>query len=146
MKGSLAILGRMVDDSRSLRYPVRNPMTDNETLSLLLNELDDIANSPMSASQRETRAAPLLSEAAVSVDELKRALARRNLPWNLQKAQECAVPIETWQRAVRIAFQSPGNSLRDLLEHLQQAVVVAGMLRSGYCAGRDAYGRLVWTK
>jgi len=129
-----------------LRYPVGNPMTDNETLSLLLDELDSIANAPMTASQRETSAAPLLAESAVSVEDLTRALARRNLPWNVRKAQQCGVPIETWQRAVRIALQSPGNSLRDLLEHMLQAVVIAGMLRSGYCAGRDAYGRLVWSR
>jgi hypothetical protein len=121
-------------------------MGDNETLSLLLDELDGIANAPMTATQREHRAAPLLAEAAVSVDEIRRALARRNLPWNLRKAEECDVPIETWQRAIRIALQSPGNSLRDLLEHLHQASVIAGMLKSGYSAGRDAYGRLVWSR
>jgi hypothetical protein len=121
-------------------------MGDNETLSLLLTELDSIANAPMTASQREMRAAPLLAEAAVTVDDLTRALARRNLPWNLRKAEECEVPIETWQRAVRIAMQSPGNSLRDLLDRLHQATSIAAMLRSGYCAGRDAYGRLVWSR
>lgn len=122
------------------------PMTDNETLSLLLDELDGIANAPMTASERETSAAPLLAESAISVEDLTRALARRNLPWNVRKAQQCGVPIETWQRAVRIACQSPGNSLRDLLEHIHQAVIIAAMLRSGYCAGRDAYGRLVWSR
>jgi hypothetical protein len=121
-------------------------MTDNETLSLLLDELDGIASAPMTASQRETMAAPLLAESAVTVEDLTRALARRNLPWNLRKAQQCGVPIETWQRAVRIAFQSPGDSLRDLLEHIHQAVMIAEMLSSGYCAGRDAFGRLVWSR
>ena len=135
-----------VDDSGDVRYPVRNPMTDNETLSLLLNELDGIANAPMTAYQREMRAAPLLAEATVSVDDIIRALARRNLPWNVRKAEETGVSIETWQRAVRIVLQSPGRSLRDLLEHIHQAAVVAEMLRNGYSAGRDAYGNLVWTR
>ena len=121
-------------------------MADNETLSLLLDELDDIANAPLTPSQREMRAAPLLAEAAVTIDDITRALARRNLPWNQRKAEQCEVPIETWQRAVRISLQSPGGSLRDLLDHLHQAVVVAQMLRSGYCAARDAYGRLVWSR
>jgi hypothetical protein len=121
-------------------------MTDNETLSLLLDELDGIANAPMTASQRERRAGSLLAEAAVTVDDISRALARRNLPWNIRKAEQCDVPIETWQRAIRIALQAPGKSLRDLLDQLHEAAVIAGMLKSGYCAGRDAYGRLVWSR
>jgi hypothetical protein len=122
-------------------------MTDNETLSLLLDELDGIARAPMTTSQRESRAGPLLAEAAVTIDELMRALARRNLPWNVRKAEEADVPIEVWQRAVRIVLQSPGGgNLRDLLEQLHQAQHVALMLRAGYCAGRDAYGRLVWSR
>ncbi len=121
-------------------------MTDNETLSLLLDELDGIANAPMTASQREMRAAPLLAEAVVTIDDITRALARRNLPWNIRKAEECGVPIETWQRAVRIVLQAPGRTLRDLLEYIHQATSVAQELRAGYCAGRDAYGRLVWTR
>jgi hypothetical protein len=121
-------------------------MTDNETLSQLLDELDGIANAPMTSSQREMRAGPLLAESAVTVDELTRALARRNLPWNMRKAEETGVSIETWQRAVRIVLQSPGCTLRDLLERIHQAESVAQMLRSGYCAGRDAYGRLVWSR
>jgi hypothetical protein len=121
-------------------------MTDNDTLSQLLDELDGIAKAPMTSSQREMRAGPLLAEAAVSVDELTRALSRRNLPWNVRKAYEVGVPIETWQRAVRIVLQAPGGTLRDLLDQLHQAESVAGMLRAGYCAGRDAYGRLVWTR
>jgi len=121
-------------------------MIDNETLSRLLEELDGIANAPMTASQREMRAGPLLAESGVSVEDLTRALARRNLPWNQRKAAETGVAIETWQRAVRIVLQSPGSTLRDLLERIHQAEAVAQMLRSGYCAGRDAYGRLVWSR
>ena len=135
-----------VDVFLRLRYPDRNPMTDNETLSLLLDELDGIANAPLTASQRDMRAAPLLAEAAVTIDDITRALARRNLPWNIRKAEQCDVPIETWQRAVRISLQSPGKSLRDLLDHLHQAVAVAEALRSGYCVARDAYGHLVWSR
>jgi hypothetical protein len=121
-------------------------MIDNEVASLLLSELDGIANAPMTASQREARAGPLLAESGVTVDDLTRALARRNLRWNQRKAEECGVPIETWQRAVRIVLQSPGGTLRDLLERIHQAESVAQMLRAGYCSGRDAYGRLVWTR
>jgi hypothetical protein len=121
-------------------------MADNDMLSLLLSELDGIANAPMTASQREMRAGPLLAEAGVSVEDLTRALVRRNLAWNQQKAERCGVPIETWQRAIRLVLQSPGRTLGDLLEQIHQAESVAGMLRAGYCAGRDAYGRLVWTR
>jgi hypothetical protein len=121
-------------------------MTDNDTLSKLLDELDGIANAPMTSSQRETRAGPLLAEAAITVDELMRALPRRNLPWNIRKAEECGVPIEVWQRAIRIILQSPGCTLRDLLDRMHQAKSVAQMLGAGYCAGRDAHGRLVWTR
>jgi hypothetical protein len=121
-------------------------MSDNDMLSLLLSELDGIANAPMTASQREMRAGPLLAEAGITVDVLTRALARRNLSWNIRKAEECGVSIETWQRAVRIVLQSPGRTLRDLLDYIHQATSVAQMLRAGYCAGRDAYGRLVWSR
>jgi hypothetical protein len=121
-------------------------MTDNETLSRLLDELDGIANAPMTSSQRESRAGPLLAEAAITVDELMRAMSRRNLPWNMRKAETIGVPIETWQRAVRIVLQSPGSTLRDLLDRIHQAESVAQNLRAGYCAGRDAYGRLVWSR
>jgi hypothetical protein len=121
-------------------------MTDNETLSDLLDELDGIANAPMTSSQREVRASPLLAEAAITVDELMRAMARRNLPWNVRKAESAGVSIETWQRAVRIVMQAPGCTLRDLLERMNQAQSVAQMLGAGYCAGRDAYGRLVWSR
>jgi hypothetical protein len=120
-------------------------MMDNETLSVLLDELDGIAKAPMTSSQRESRAGALLAESAITVDEIMRALPRRNLPWNQRKAEELDVSIETWQRAVRIVLQSPGGTLRDLLERLNQSQSVAEMLRAGYCAGRDAYGRLVWT-
>jgi len=121
-------------------------MFDNEVVSLLLSELDGIANAPMTASQREARAGPMLAEAGISVDDLTRALARRNLPWNQQKAEQAGVSIETWQRAVRIVLQSPGSTLRDLLERIHQAESAAELLRAGYCSGRDAYGRLVWTR
>jgi len=122
-------------------------MIDNEVLSLLLSELDGIANVPMTASQREMTAGLLLAESGVRVDDLTRALARRNLRWNQRKAEECGVSIETWQRAVRIVLQSPGGTtLRDLLERIHEAESAAQMLRAGYCAGRDAYGRLVWTR
>jgi hypothetical protein len=121
-------------------------MTDNLTLSKLLDELDAIANAPMTVSQREVRAASMFAEAAVTLEDVTRAVTRRSLPWNVRKAEEAGVSIELWLRAVRISFESPGNSLRDLLDHIHQAAAIAEMLSAGYQAGRDAYGNLVWSR
>src|SRR3972149_5867258 len=84
-------------------------MIDNEVASLLLSELDGIANAPMTASQREVRAGPLLAESGVTVDDLTRALARRHLRWNQRKAEERGGTIEEREGAGGGGAHSPGR-------------------------------------
>ena len=121
-------------------------MADDQTVTLLLRDLDAIANAPMTASQREMRAAPLLAESAVSVDDLTRALHRRSLGWNREKAEYASLPPEIWMRALRVVARPNCCTLRDLLELIHQAEAAASMLKAGYIAGRDAHGRLVWSR
>ena len=121
-------------------------MLSEESLSELLSRLDGVANAPLTAYQREIRAQGLLSEAGVSVAQVAKAMLRYTLPWNQRKAVECGLSVDTWLEAARIVNQSPGDSLCDLVERIHQMEVVAAMLRAGYVAGRDAHGRLVWSR
>jgi len=121
-------------------------MLSEEALSELLSQLDGVANAPLTAYQREMRAQGLLLEAGVSVAQVAKAMLRYSLPWNQKKAADCGLSVDTWLEAARIVNQSPGESLCDLLERIHQMEAVAAMLRAGYVAGRDAHGRLVWSR
>lgn len=120
-------------------------MADDEATSHLLWQLDGIANAPMTASQRERRAQPLLDAAGLSAAEVARATARAELPWNTRKAQEYGVPPETWLRAVSTAELPTSESLADLLARLHRAEAAAGLLKAGYTPSRDPSGRLIWS-
>jgi hypothetical protein len=121
-------------------------MMNEEALSELLSHLDAVANSPLTAYHRELRAQGLLAEAGVSVAHIVKAMHKYSLPWNQKKAEECGLPVDTWLEAARIVNQSPGESLCDLLDRIHQMEAVAAMLRAGYVSGRDAHGRLVWSR
>lgn len=121
-------------------------MPNDDALTSLLAELDSVANAPMTAAQRETRAQQLLAESGVTVAQLVKAMLRYNLPWNRRKAEELGVSCDTWLEAARIVNQSPRESLRDLLERIHQMEAAVAMLRAGYISGRDALGRLVWSR
>jgi len=121
-------------------------MLSEEALSELLSQLDGVANAPLTSYQRELRAQGLLAESGVTVAQIVKAVQRYSLPWNQKKAAECGLPVDTWLEAARIVNQSPGHSLCDLLDRIHQMEAVAAMLRAGYVSGRDAHGRLVWSR
>src|SRR3990172_12068818 len=90
-------------------------MANDEALTALLKQLDSIANAPMTAAQREMRAAPLVAAGRVTVTDVVTALGRADLRWTLEKAQECGVSVETWLAAVQAVGASPTDSLPELL-------------------------------
>ena len=120
-------------------------MLSGSAMSDVLSQLDGIANAPMTAYQREMRAQGVLAEAGVTIQEIVKAMLTYRLSWNQRKAQEFAVDVDTWLQAVRIAKQSQGECLGDLLERIHQMEAIVHMLRAGYIPGRDAHGRLVWS-
>jgi hypothetical protein len=121
-------------------------MTDDKAVSELLSQLDAIANAPLTGSQRESRARPLLEAASLSVAILAQRIARVDLPWTVSKAKEYGVSPQTWLHAVR-AVNVPGSeSLSDLLHRLHQAEVAVRMLGSGYSPAEDDSGRVKWSR
>ena len=120
-------------------------MLNDSAMSDVLAQLDGIANAPLTGYQREIRAQGVLAEAGVTIPEVVKAMLTYRLSWNQRKAQECGVDVDTWLQAVRIAKQSQGECLGDLLERIHQMEAVVAMLRAGYIPGQDAHGRLVWS-
>lgn len=70
-------------------------MPNDEALTTLLRTLDAIANAPMTAQERELRAKPAMEGAGTTPRAVLDALQRENLGWNLDKASEFGVPVET---------------------------------------------------
>src|SRR3972149_590536 len=99
-------------------------MADDLTLTYLLTQLDGIANSAMTAHQRDLRAQGLLAEAGTTVPDIVRGMLRHTLAWNQSKAEEYGVSVDTWLQAARIVKQSPGETLGDLLERIHQMKAV----------------------
>ena len=122
----------------------RGSMADDAKLTLLLAELDSIANAPMTAAQRQTRAAPLLEAAGVSVAETVEGLSRDGLPWNGKKAAEYGVSLEKWCEAKQVAKLPAAGSLDELLDRIHRAESAAQMLKAGYQPSVDASGELSW--
>ncbi|HSP53975.1 MAG TPA: hypothetical protein VLS25_00170 [Dehalococcoidia bacterium] len=121
-------------------------MAYDETVTELLDQLDAIANAPMTASQREMRASPLLAGAGVTVSEVVAAMSRPDLRWTVDKARECKVTVETWLSAVQAVGASPTDSLSELLDRIHRAEAAAEMMKAGYWAAADAAGRLTWNR
>lgn len=121
-------------------------MLDDTEMSALLTQLSSIAHSPMTARQRETRAAPVLAAAGATIDEVCKAVKLPELSWNQTRARTYGVTIETWLEAARIACDPPPQDLDSLLDRLHQAEAAVSMLKGGYTVGRDASGRLKWVR
>lgn len=121
-------------------------MADDEALTALLKQLDSIANAPLTAAQREMRAAPLLAAAQVAVPDVVTALGRADLRWTLEKAQEHGVSVETWLAAVQAMGASPTDSLIELMDRIHRTESAAEMMKAGYWAAVDAAGRLTWNR
>src|SRR5512145_774441 len=121
-------------------------MADDETLTELMDQMDAIANAPMTAAQREMRAAPLLKAAGVSVPELIAAMARADFRWTLDKARELKVTVDTWLAAVQAVGAAPTDSLSELLDRIHRTESAAELMKAGYWAALDAAGRLTWNR
>ena len=121
-------------------------MANDETLTELLDQLDAIANAPMTGAQREMRASPLLSGAGATVSEIVAAMSRPDFRWTVDKARECKLSVETWLEAVQAVGASPTDSLTELLDRIHRAESAAEMMKAGYWAAVDAAGRLTWNR
>jgi hypothetical protein len=118
-------------------------MADDEVLTALLAQLDGLARAPMTGPERELRAKSLLGP-SLKPNDLASATARVELTWNQRKASEYGVPAATWLQAVEAAGLPASASLAELLDRLHRAEAVVHMLKAGYMAGRDPFGRLAW--
>ena len=121
-------------------------MVDDRALTELLTQLDGIANAPLTAEQRKTRAQALLDAAGVNVAEIADRVFRVDLPWNQEKAKEAGVGVQTWLIAMRTVCRNAAQSVSDLLECLRKAEAAVQMLKAGYTSGRDDRGGLTWTR
>jgi len=121
-------------------------MAEDNALSEVLSQLDAIANAPLTGSQREARAKPLLETAGLTVADLGRALVRPDLGWNRRKAEEYGVSPQTWLHAVRAVNLPASETLNDLLYRIHQAEAAVRMLGAGYAPAGDESGRLRWSR
>jgi len=121
-------------------------MADKDAITQLLDQLDGIANAPMTAPQRQMRAAPLLPAAGVSVADVAEALTREDLPWNRRKAAEYGLSVEAWLSAVAAVSPAPTDSLIELLDRLHKIESAAAMVKAGYRPSLDPAGRLAWQR
>jgi len=109
-------------------------------------ELDGIANAPMTAEQRVTRAQPVLSSANLSVADLKEALSRVELAWNKNKASDHEISHAEWHEAVQLAGVDQVSDLSSLLDAMHRAESAATMLKAGYRGTRSDSGELSWAR
>ena len=121
-------------------------MAEDNALSELLSQLDGIANAPLTGSQREARAKPLLDAAGLTVAELGRSVGRLDLDWNRRKAEEYDVSPQTWLHAVKAVGLPVAETLGDLLYRLHQAEAAVRMLRAGYSPAESEPGQLNWSR
>lgn len=119
-------------------------MAEDSAFSQLLSELDGIANSPMTGSQRDARAKPLIEASGMTIEQLASSLGRLDLEWNRRKAEEYDVSAQTWLHAVRAVGLPAAGTLSDFLYRLHQAEVAVRMLRSGYSPSESDAGPLRW--
>ena len=87
-------------------------MAEDIALSELLLQLDAIANAPLTGSQQEARAKPLLESAGLTVANVGQALARAELGWNQSKAKEYGVSPQTWLHAVRAVNAAASRNVK----------------------------------
>lgn len=118
-------------------------MSDVDPISAVLTELSSTANAAMTADQREKRAQGVLSAANMTVEGLTAALRRPDEPWNVTHALSYGVPVDTWMHAIEIAGPPP-ETLGQLLDTIHRAESAVAMLKAGYRASRDEFGKLTW--
>jgi hypothetical protein len=121
-------------------------MAEDSALSELLSQLDAIANAPLTGSQREARAKPLLESAGLTVADVARALAVVDLGWNRRKAKEYGVSQQTWLHAIRAVNAAASRTVNDLLYGIHQAEAAVRMLSAGYAPSADQSGHMRWTR
>jgi hypothetical protein len=121
-------------------------MAEDNALSEVLSQLDAIANAPLTGSQREARAKPLLDAAGLTVADVGQALARVELGWNQAKAKEYGVSPQTWLHAVRAVNVAASRTVNDLLYGIHQAEAAVRMLGAGYAPAEDESGQLRWSR
>jgi hypothetical protein len=121
-------------------------MAEDNALSELLSQLDAIANAPLTGSQREVRAKPLLEAAGLSVPDVAQAVARVELGWSRLKAKEYGVSPQTWLHAVRAVSVPASRTVNDLLYGIHQAEAAVLMLGAGYSPAEDESGHLRWSR
>jgi hypothetical protein len=121
-------------------------MAENTALSELLSQLDAIANAPLTGSQREARAKPLLEAAGLTVADVGQALTRVDLGWHRRKAKEYGVSQQTWLHAIRAVNVAASRTVNDLLYGIHQAEAAVRMLSAGYAPAEDESGHLRWSR
>jgi hypothetical protein len=121
-------------------------MPDDSALTAVLTQLSGIANAPMTAEQRETRAAPVLTAAGVTTADIIESSKRADLPWNVSKAAAFGIPVETWMQGISVVCEPAPQTVGELLDCLHRADSAAAMLKAGYRPSRDTAGRLSWAR
>jgi len=122
------------------------PLTDANTITAVLIELDGIANAPMTGFQRVVRAQPVLSAHGLRLSDLTSVILHPDLPWHRSKSMIFGVTTEQWVDAVRIAGADGCDSLEAFLAAIHRAESAAAMLRAGYRASRDGSGEIGWSR
>jgi hypothetical protein len=120
-------------------------LVDDDTYTVVLAELDSVANAAMTLSEREMRATPVLTQAGLVISDICSALASESLGWNRRKASAYGVSVDDWLRALDLAGLESCDSLGTLLGVIHRAESAAAMLRAGYKPARDDAGRLSWS-
>lgn len=116
------------------------------TISAALTELLSVANAPLTAAQRESRAQAVLTAFGVTVADITATCHRTDLPFNVNRARAFGISDEDWQTAMHVSVDHEPETLDELLEALRRAEAAAGMLRSGYRPVKDASGKVNWTR
>ncbi|HVP04108.1 MAG TPA: hypothetical protein VMT90_00390 [Dehalococcoidia bacterium] len=121
-------------------------MVDESVITAALVELDGIANAPMTAEQRLTRAKPVLAAPGLTLGDLTDAIVSPALPWNAGKAAEHSLTQEQWQEAITLSGVAGSADLGAFMDLLHRAESAANMLRAGYAGKRSASGEIAWSR
>lgn len=121
-------------------------MVDNQSLSAALVELEGIANSPMTAPQRLSRARPVLAATRLELPGVVAAAMDASVPWNAAKAARHGLTPEQWQEALALSGIADSTGLGEFLDALHRADAAAAMLKAGYSGKRAAGGDISWAR
>jgi hypothetical protein len=100
----------------------------------------------MTASQRLTRAQPVLVVAALTVRDLVASVGREDLPWNRNKATAFGITLAQWQESLRLSGLPDATELSGFLDAMHRADSAAAMLRAGYKGKRGQSGNITWSR